>query len=241
MIWALHGFLGEPSDWDAVELAWRRLNPAAAAWRRTNLAELASAHPSFDEASKALAEQAAREAAPWIVGYSMGGRLAMGAFARRPEAFAGAVFLSANPGLADDDLAERNRRREADEAWAVRFASVGDAVSWRTLLEDWNAQGTLASSATPARPFNGARPAWLATALRGWSLAAQPDLRAGLAKASRPSLWLSGERDTKFTAIMRDSRPPSALWRSISRAGHRLLWDAPEAVARELHDFVSRG
>src|SRR4051794_22721637 len=48
-----------------------------------------------------------------VIGYSMGGRIALQLAAREPERFAALVTVGAGPGI--HDPAERRRRRAADE------------------------------------------------------------------------------------------------------------------------------
>src|SRR5262249_24349650 len=50
-----------------------------------------------------------------LVGYSLGGRLAIGLLVRHPGLFTGATLVSAQPGLATER--ERLERRMADDRW----------------------------------------------------------------------------------------------------------------------------
>ncbi|HEV8433755.1 MAG TPA: alpha/beta fold hydrolase, partial [Thermoanaerobaculia bacterium] len=65
-----------------------------------------------------------------LVGYSMGGRLALQALVAN-AAFDRAVIISAGLNLEEG----REERRARDEAWAKRFES--DA--WDEVMRDWNA------------------------------------------------------------------------------------------------------
>src|ERR1041385_616117 len=66
-----------------------------------------------------------------LVGYSMGGRLALQALIEG-AAFDRAVIVSAGLNLEEG----REERRERDEAWAMRFESD----EWENVMRDWNAQ-----------------------------------------------------------------------------------------------------
>ena len=231
MIWALHGFLGAPEDWsrfDGVGGPWRCLNINS--WLERAPAE----GSAIDWFGRALAAEAALETSPpWLVGYSLGGRLALNAFAH--GGFRGAVFVSAHPGMRDEQ--DRLDRRQNDERWAQRFES-GEPQS--KLIDDWNSQTTLATSLAPARPQLSAQERKIAAySLRRWGLAEQSDLRPALAQSKDPSLWLSGARDLKFASEMRSACPPSGIWKSVAEAGHRVPWDQPGAFANLITEFFA--
>ena len=66
-----------------------------------------------------------------LVGYSMGGRLALQALIDGAP-FDRAVIISAGLNLEEN----RDERRARDEAWARRFESD----PWDEVIRDWNAQ-----------------------------------------------------------------------------------------------------
>ena len=236
MIMALHGFLGLRKDWDPFREMIRRPDASPHDWLTPDLWQLLDRAPTISAAAQALAAEAAASAPgrPWLLGYSMGGRLAMRAFSLRPDAFAGAIFLSANPGLRTD--AERSARRRADEVWAMRFA--GDEP-WDAMMADWNAREAFAATEALVRPAGLFDRTRLARALRDWGLGVQPDLRAELAKTARPSLWISGARDAAFTETMKQGVGGAGRWTSIAKAGHRLLWDEPTALSQTIQAFLA--
>src|SRR5687768_13002359 len=95
-IFALHGFLGLPSDWDF-------LNPQFA----INLYDYADC--DFWEFAKVFNDLASETQSPkMILGYSLGGRLAMHAFLAQPDLWDGAVFVSAHLGGANEQRHKEN-------------------------------------------------------------------------------------------------------------------------------------
>src|ERR687893_1016802 len=137
-----------------------------------------------------------------IVGYSMGGRLALYLALRGPERCSGLFLESASPGI--EDAAERQARREADEQKARRLES-GD---FETFLADWYRQPLFASLARheglvkaliSARSDND--PGELARSLRGMGTGDQPSLWGGLGELEVPALAVVGSLDERYVRI----------------------------------------
>jgi 2-succinyl-6-hydroxy-2,4-cyclohexadiene-1-carboxylate synthase len=221
VIIALHGFFGLPSDWGTFQNL--RLE-ARDIW--------ADAHLDLDEWTDRFLAGVGRDK-PALLGYSMGGRLAMHAALRAPELFSAAIFVSANPGIAGE--AEREKRLRQDLKWAERFRKD----RWALLLQDWNKQAVLKSPSNFSfhrveRSFDRAA---LASAMDLWSLGRQKDLREGLAALPIPQLYLTGQSDTKFTALTKAFTKPESH-RIIKKAGHRVPWDNPEDFEASVTDFL---
>jgi 2-succinyl-6-hydroxy-2,4-cyclohexadiene-1-carboxylate synthase len=176
-----------------------------------------------------------------IVGYSMGGRLALYLALRYPERCAGLFIESASPGM--EDAAERKARRRSDEENATRLES-GD---FETFLMDWYSQPLFASLARrdglveemiSARRSND--PVELARALRGMGTGTQPSLWRELPSLVAPALAVAGELDEKFVAISRRMAGASPNVRAavVPGAGHNVRAEAPEAYLGLLKDFL---
>jgi 2-succinyl-6-hydroxy-2,4-cyclohexadiene-1-carboxylate synthase len=146
-----------------------------------------------------------------------------------------AVLVAPHPGLESE--AERVARRESDAEWAGR-ALRGE---WRDFLAAWNAQPLLAASeARP--PVAEARRREVARSFVDWSLGAQEPLWDRLGEIHCPVLWCVGERDGKFRALAERAvglLPRGELW-VAPEAGHRVPWDAPEAFAARVGEFLER-
>jgi 2-succinyl-6-hydroxy-2,4-cyclohexadiene-1-carboxylate synthase len=146
-----------------------------------------------------------------------------------------AVLVAPHPGLESE--AERVARRAGDAEWAER-ALRGE---WREFLARWNAQPVLADSA--ARPaVDEARRREVARSFIDWSLGAQDPLWERLGEIRCPVLWAVGARDAKFRALGERAAgllPRRELWVAPD-AGHRVPWDAPEAFAAKVGEFLER-
>ena len=132
MIYALHGNLGSAADWAAIDL------PGLVA---VDLWKWQETHPgiSLEAFGRRFTESLpADDEAPVLLGYSLGGRLALHALAASPSRWKAAILISVHPGL--ESAEARGGRVKADQAWADR-ARQDD---WTTFLEDWNSQPVLA-------------------------------------------------------------------------------------------------
>lgn len=159
-----------------------------------------------------------------LLGYSMGGRLALRLLEERP--FAKAAIISAGLNAPDPD------RQSRDEAWARRFKSEG----WDTLLRAWNAQEVFGGHVVERREADFDRTE-LARQLREYSPAVMPPPR--LESIATPLLWVAGERDTRYVEIGRRAvalLPNAELW-ICPDAGHRVPWEQPEALVERLRSF----
>ncbi len=228
-ILALHGNLGSPEDWSAAGL------PAMRAVDLWDFAEL-----DFHEFAAELAGPlSAGMERPTLVGYSLGGRLALHALALHPQRWGGAVVLAAHPGLRS--VEERIARRRSDADWAERARTW----PWGEFLADWNGQALFdeASEALLARQHAlEARREAVAAAFERWSLGRQADLRPALRAYVGPVRWITGARDGKFTRIAGEMAKvfPDFHHHIVPGRGHRLLESAPEVVPGAIADCLAR-
>lgn len=238
----LHGAVGMAADWRetakglgargigtrAVDL-WRFLEPGPLPIREFGKAFNADA---VDEIFRGTGRA--------LVGYSMGGRLALQALLENDPPWQAAVIVSAHPGLESE--AEKTARRSADAMWAMKAM----ASPWQDFLKEWGSQSVL-GGALPRDPN-------LSTALAGrrqeisrsfvdWSLGNQDNLWERLGEIAIPVLWIVGENDGKFREIGERavSVMPSAELVVAPGAGHRVPWDAPAWFAETVAGFLKLG
>ncbi len=168
----------------------------------------------------------------WL-GYSMGGRLALGGAVRQPDRVSSLILESASPGLASEN--ERRARRRADEALAEGILRGG----MEAFVDHWMGlplfatQGKLPPKVREeqrARRLKN-RPESLAACLRGMGTGAQPSFWDDLPKIRIPTLLMAGEEDGKFSRIAREMARvmPRARLHLIPRAGHTIHLENPLA------------
>jgi 2-succinyl-6-hydroxy-2,4-cyclohexadiene-1-carboxylate synthase len=174
-----------------------------------------------------------------LLGYSMGGRIAL--YTAFSGFFRALILESASPGLADPT--EREQRRVSDEALAASIERDGVAA----FVDHWENLPLFASQKSlplerreelhRQRLQNNA--AGLAQSLRGIGTGVQPSLHAQLPNLHIPVLLITGELDTKFTAITRQMAQalPQAQLRIIPGAGHTVHLEQTQKFASLVSDF----
>ena len=234
----LHGFMGFSGDWQEVYAAIgdETLTVAVDLPGHGASLGLPPRDYTFEGAARAVVGVLDRLGVDRtaLVGYSMGGRLALYLALRHPKRCTGLFLESASPGIEGEK--ERAARRAADEKKAVRLES-GD---FGTFLRDWYRQPLFASLARDEgllrRTVQERRrndPAELARSLRGMGTGNQPSLWGELAGLQVPTLSVAGELDEKFVGI---SRRMSALGTRVEAVvvpgvGHNVRAEGPETYA----------
>ena len=234
----LHGFLGRGADWDAVRVhlpaAWDVRAPDLPGHGAT--VGLRPDAYTMDGAAARLAD--ALDGPADVVGYSMGGRLALHLAVTRPEAVRRLVLVGASPGLRTE--AERAARRALDAARAAEIAAdlPGFVDRW-SRMPLFDLSDALRQRLTADRIAHNAA-AELGRSLVGMGTGAQPSHWADLAGISAPALAVAGVRDAKFVrlaAAMAEAGGFAAA--TVPGAGHLVPAEAPAALARLLTDFLS--
>lgn len=234
----VHGFTGAPASWDAVRRSLDEDIPvlAPALLGHDGTAGPPAIHAFDDEVDRlAAAVREAGSRGAHLVGYSLGGRVALGLLVRHHGLFAGATLIGTHPGLADP--AARADRAARDAQWARLLEREG----LPTFVAAWEALPLFATQAAldPAvlarqRALRMAHDsAGLARALRVLGLAVMPDYRPRLAGLDLPVTLVAGEADAKFRALAGEMREriPGARLEIATGAGHNVVLERPDWIA----------
>lgn len=237
---ALHGFLGLPEDWKPVQADLHYK------FNAVNLYSAYSSPPSMGDLPglSELADQilANHNSAGWIMGYSLGGRIALHCLT---SPLAGsvrtAVIVSGGLGLADDDPNGRKERLASDAKWANRFQNE----PWDTTVKSWNQLPVFQNDppeTEPVRNENQFCKQALTSLLTATSLAHQWDMRKQLPRLEIPVLFIAGEWDSKYAgqageAVTLNSKFELAI---ISGAGHRVHLSHPNELADAVNRFLDK-
>jgi 2-succinyl-6-hydroxy-2,4-cyclohexadiene-1-carboxylate synthase len=178
-----------------------------------------------------------------IVGYSMGGRLALYlalTWADR-RLLTGLVLESASPGLADP-IAQADRRR-ADEIWAKRLESE----PIEAVLDDWYRQPIFSSLVQhPAFPRLRSRRLTqrgpnLAEVLRDMGLGQQLNLWPLIPRLTRPTRLIVGDRDPKFCQLNHQIQAQNSeeiTLQILPKCGHNCHVENPSLYATIVLSFL---
>lgn len=178
-----------------------------------------------------------------VLGYSMGGRVALQLAVAHPERIRSLVLESASSGLSNAE--ERVQRMQSDEALADAIERDGVEA----FVERWERLPLFATQAGLSRDVlehlrmqrlrN--RPIGLANSLRGMGTGAQVSLWERLSELRAPTLLIAGALDAKFSGIaqaMRD-RIPVADVVIVPDAGHAVHLERPDAFRRLVLEFLA--
>ena len=197
---------------------------------------------TFDEVVEGLAGFIEQIETPQIdiLGYSMGGRIALGLMLAQPERIRRAVIVGASPGIEDEEA--RHERIHVDEA----RANALESEPFERWLEAWYAQPLFAplraSTAFPAMAERRAQghPEALAKTVRVLSPGRQPPLRQRLATCPVRALLMAGALDETYAAsnrLLADANPQFESV-TVAHAGHAPHLEQPDDFLHAVRSFL---
>ena len=245
----LHGFMGSARAMDplterlAVRLPARIICPDLVGHGRSEVPE----DPDLYRV-EAMAEQIAGLADVLdcdtfhLVGYSMGGRVALTLGCAASQRLRSLTLIGASAGISDP--AERSRRAEADTSRAERIAA-----DFPAFVDEWMADPLFAGQAAlgevhlrAARAQRlASNPQGLARSLVAGGTGAMEPLNERLVDCDAPTLLVVGAHDAKFCAIAEQlaAALPRAALAHIDGAGHAAHVEQPEATAAAIAEFIA--
>jgi 2-succinyl-6-hydroxy-2,4-cyclohexadiene-1-carboxylate synthase len=243
----LHGFTGSAAGWGPLAAAWAPFFTTLSVdlpghGRSASPAEVAAYTMAATVAD--LVAVLDRKGIPraHVLGYSMGGRVALALAVAHPERIGALVLDSASPGLAD--AGERAARVAADAALAERIEREGVPafVDYWEALPLWAGQARLSADARAALRAGRLQnnPVGLANSLRGLGTGSQSPLWDRLGDLACPTLLVAGYDDAKFSDLARrraEAIPNNELL-LVHNAGHAVHLEQPAVFARLVRDFL---
>lgn len=247
----LHGFMGSSHNWEPLQAALAHNYRVIA----LDLPGHGDSGAPEDPARYAMPSVAAdvealldrlQTGSSHLLGYSMGGRLALYLALTRPARWRSLILESASPGL--EKAAARAERVERDRALADSIEAQGIEA----FVDRWESLPLFASQQhlPPAvrqvhrslRLRN--RPHGLANSLRGMGTGVQPSLWSQIGTLSLPTLLIAGALDEKFVAIARRMvrrlalYPPYPRLEIVPEAGHAVHLERPHYYAELVRDWL---
>lgn len=228
----LHGFLGSSADW--MDIVARLSDHCFCVMpdlpgHGRSLSTDAEQY-TFEATSRGILEVCEIQGLqkPVLLGYSMGGRIALHTALENPGLFSGLILESASPGLESEQ--ERQHRVEEDERRVSRLGEIGTAA----FVEEWYNMPLFERMRESEKRFGKLmslrqqiNPEGIAMSLREAGTGAQASLWDRLQELDIPVLLVTGTEDTKFREI---NRKMKALIRNcrleeVPGAGHNVHFE----------------
>lgn len=229
----LHGFWGQASDWQPL------INELNLNSSQVILPELLTPgsqwgpHLDYKAWADKFCSSLSKTEKYTLVGYSMGGRLALHLAYLYPDFWSRVVLLSTHPGLWDPQGVIQ--RRHWEQEWKAKFLQE----NWSELAAAWQQQAVFAGD----RPVNkeeipGQREV-LAQALENWSSVAHLFDLEELKSFKTPLYWFAGERDLKYVGLHQwlKNQGVDAQFFTIEGIGHRLIFESG-LVTKGIKKFI---
>ncbi len=239
----LHGLLGTKADWQAIIEKLQKNAPQFNCFAldlpfhgENKQVEVTD----FEQTAQFISQQIQQKIQnkPYIlVGYSLGGRLAL-YYALHSHCakghLQGVIVEGANLGLNNEQ--EKQQRWRNDQQWAKRFITELP----ETVLQDWYQQPVFSHLTGPQRAALIAKRATncgenIGKMLLATSLAKQPELSEKVRSKILPIYYMVGERDQKFTQL---AIQKNLSFCTIPQAGHNAHLENPQAFAEQLQRFA---
>lgn len=243
----LHGFAGSIHNWspliDALANGYRLIALDLPGHGRTQAPPNPAAYamPTIARHIVALLDHL-QEPRAHLLGYSMGGRLALYLALHFPQRWRSLTLESASPGL--PSTADRDARVAADHALAQFIEQEGIEA----FADRWQALPLFATQQELPSTVRRQRralllqndPLGLANSLRGMGAGAQPSLWESLSSLTLPTLLIAGAQDQKFVAIAQQMtmRIPCVRLELLPAAGHTVHLERPEQYHALLHNWL---
>lgn len=210
----LHGFLGNPDDWQAIQ-------PSRASARQAlRFPQLPG--ENIGQYAQAFWQHLGLTEPCHLIGYSMGARLAMH-WLHQPLVQS-AVLCAGHPGGQ-----YQPQRLARDESWASRFANEPLAE----VLKDWYRQDVFSPTDVRLPTSIAYSPAELAGQLRQLSVAKQACQRHQL--AAKPVTYITGANDHIYTRLAGEL---AVNHRIISGAGHNTPRSHPQQLSAMINEHL---
>ncbi|BBN98828.1 2-succinyl-6-hydroxy-2,4-cyclohexadiene-1-carboxylate synthase [Sporolactobacillus terrae] len=246
----LHGFTGSSTTWhflekEAAEQKIRLITVDIIGHGLTECPERPNRY-AITEAAKDLAAllDVLKLDAVHLVGYSMGGRLALSFSCMFPKRVRTLTLESASPGLKTE--MERQKRRDRDVHLAERIKKYG----LLSFVNDWENIPLFASQKDlPKNVRSSLRDQRLASSahglvcsLIGMGTGVQPSWWTQLTTLHVPTFLITGARDRKFCTLASEMKQalPCAEWYIVPNAGHAVHLEKPDPFKNALVSFIHR-
>lgn len=177
-----------------------------------------------------------------LMGYSMGGRLALYTALSHPTCFNALILESASPGMLESqDRAERVRKDAALADGILEHGVQAFVDAWEELPMFDTQRAMPDEQKALQRSIRLANdPVGLANSLRGMGVGEQPSLWNRLGELDMPVLLITGSEDPKFTGFAEEMLValPNAQHKVIEGASHTIHVEQPVQFDEVIIEFL---
>ena len=244
----LHGFTGSQDTWAPFQTAWSGYRVIAADLLGHGDSDCPADPDRYRMASAvgdllALLDALSVDRSV-LLGYSLGGRIALRLALAAPERVRALILESTSPGIADPTDRAARRERDATLADTIERDGLPAFVAQWESLPLFAGQSRL-PAATRAR-LRAQRlrhtAAGLANSLRGIGAGMDDPLFDRLPALTMPTLLIAGELDLTYVAHVQrmTTMIPRAEAALVPDAGHTVHLEQPDRFSRIVEDFLRR-
>jgi 2-succinyl-6-hydroxy-2,4-cyclohexadiene-1-carboxylate synthase len=244
----LHGFTGSAATWEpharefarryltiAIDLVGHGLSESPPDPRRYGIAHC------VEDVLGVLDRLEIRRAG--VLGYSMGGRVALALAIADPDRASALILESASPGLRDPEVRLARAARDAMLADAIERDGIEAFVEQWERLPVFASQAALPESARAALRAQRLRnsPMGLANSLRGFGQGVMMPMYDFLSEIRMPTLIIAGALDEPCCDLGRvmTEQIPGAGLQIVEGAGHAVHLEQPETFTRLVLEFLA--
>ncbi|MEK6220680.1 MAG: 2-succinyl-6-hydroxy-2,4-cyclohexadiene-1-carboxylate synthase [Chloroflexota bacterium] len=177
-----------------------------------------------------------------LLGYSMGGRLALTFAIQFPKLVNTLILESANPGIQESNLRRQRASEDAQRANQINKIGLDKFIdTWYEipLFESLSQHGEKFNELKAKRKHNDAT--WAIKTIAELSPGVQPELWSSLNKVSMPTLFLAGQLDQKYTKLSARALGYNDLFKLviIPNAGHNIHFEHPHEFFLQVIKFLN--
>ncbi len=230
----VHGFLGSPMEWLPVINYLDEFNCVPISFPKLHRYDVQSLADSIYEYTRSLGKS-------HFIGYSLGGRILLELYSKRPEFFSSLTLESVNPGIKTNE--ERKSRLDSDLKWAMLLHENPDRfyIEWyQQPIFGFDKDHRVAYRAMVQERIKHHLPIY-PKLLVDSSPATNPNHWQIIGEIGIPTLFLAGERDQKYRDIAEriGAQNPKIAIKIMDSAGHNGHFEKPQNYAQLLKGFIN--
>jgi len=242
----IHGLLGCKEDWSEVIDDLAEEHCCLAVDLPGHGENIRDPIPDYDQLIKSLDHQrvAAGVDQCHMVGYSLGGRIALQYAVMYPARVASLTLVSASPGIRDEEA--RMERKKTDRIWAEMMRELPA----QEFLTAWYLQPVFESLHTQPELLNqiiqrrsSVHLKFVHSALEKWGQGTVPSLWDQLGELAIPVQVLVGQNDELYCAHAERMKSlfPDIHVTMVESAGHALHLEQPDKLSKRIEHFINAG